>query len=83
MNPLALVGGGITGGPIHSQSGDASAGLTAPLQYNAAFNVGSGATQNQSAAQPGGGGSGGTLAIVAVVIGIASLALAAYAIAKK
>ncbi len=85
MGLSALFGGGLTGGSQHSQSGDASAGLTAPLQYNASFQVGGSgdARQDQSAAQPGGGGASSLLPVISLVIGIAGLGLAAYALSRK
>lgn len=42
---------------VASRSGDASSGLTTPLQYNGGFNVGSG---SQSTAAASNGGTGGS-----------------------
>ena len=70
---------------IASRSGDASSGIQTPLQYNAQFTVGSGASA-QTAAATNGAGAAGLADNLPLYIGLgiaAVVALAALAIYAK
>lgn len=55
---------------VASRSGDASSGLTTPLQYNGGFNVGSG-SQTTAAASNGNGTGAGLASSLPLYIGLA------------
>jgi hypothetical protein len=81
MNPLSLLTGGITGGispggggPSRAETGDASAGLTSPFQYNAGFTVGgSGTTSASQSASQEPTSTGNILALVGIALAIVAI----------
>jgi len=63
---------------VASRSGDASAGLTTPFQYNGQFIVGTGASGTTEAATNGGSQGSNTLLYVGLaVIGLVGIAILA------
>ena len=69
---------------VASRSGDASAGLTTPLQYNGQFTVGSGASATTEAASNSAeSGFGGNNTILYVGIGVIALIAVAVLANRK